>query len=323
MRDEDIEKSIKSYLAQAIEGASIENDKIDFKRKWYDLSVEPGISEFLKDSSAIANTFGPDGLIIIGFDDRSKEFYPARLKDSKIEDSGRVMDIIAKRVDRLYSVNIRDCDLDGRNISYIHIPPSLDKPHIIRSYYAGTSSPIPQEHMTFVRKSSKTLKASKNDFELMYWDRRNIQPDYLMYLSFHSKSISHTPHQNNLNLSEIRRLEVFITITFENAGRRPVSLSQIRLRLFCRENNGKEYNIIELVSDPIYEVNNIVIQATEAKSLSVIFRPVKEFEFRELEDVQRLFTVFHLFYSQVTADTGILRLSNGQQFSADIFVDCS
>ena len=64
----------ESYIIQSEEGLEKENLKFDFKKKWYNLKDEGEINEFIKDTSAIANTVGLDGFIIIGFDDAEKEF---------------------------------------------------------------------------------------------------------------------------------------------------------------------------------------------------------------------------------------------------------
>jgi hypothetical protein len=78
---------VKSAITQLISGLKVENLKFDFKLLWYILNEQKGKSEFIKDSSAIANTFGPDGFIVIGYDDRKKAFSGAGFDNSGIPDS--------------------------------------------------------------------------------------------------------------------------------------------------------------------------------------------------------------------------------------------
>lgn len=46
---------------------------MDFKTKWYDLTNETEINEFVKDTSAIANTPGLHGFIVIGYGELVEE----------------------------------------------------------------------------------------------------------------------------------------------------------------------------------------------------------------------------------------------------------
>src|SRR5205823_5494690 len=79
----EIVKFVRKTITDAQKGHSVENPKIDFKQKWFDLKTIDGQSQFLKDVTAIANTSLSDGYIIIGVDDKDYS-----LKDSRISDSG-------------------------------------------------------------------------------------------------------------------------------------------------------------------------------------------------------------------------------------------
>jgi len=105
MQRSEIEKTVKSYIEQDLGGQEIENQKCDFKAKWYDLKNPKDINEFLKDTSAIANTFGLDGLIIIGYDNRQKSFTQASFSDSNLKDTSYLSDLINKRIDRLFDIS--------------------------------------------------------------------------------------------------------------------------------------------------------------------------------------------------------------------------
>ncbi|MBK9333814.1 MAG: hypothetical protein IPM96_15750 [Ignavibacteria bacterium] len=74
MSEIEIIKLVRANIYQAIDGMSKENNKFDFKKLWYNLKDDLDLNEFLKDVSSIVNTPGPDGYIVIGFDDKSKKY---------------------------------------------------------------------------------------------------------------------------------------------------------------------------------------------------------------------------------------------------------
>ena len=178
MNIENIEKLAIKYLVNSIEGLEIENPKIDFKRDWYDLKDSNGINEFLKDTTAIANTYGySDGFIIIGFDDKKKEFKDSNFEDSKLKDKSDIPDIIIKRCSDLFNIGIYDVKYKEHKIAVIHIPPTFEKPIFIKNYQKiKENAGIP--HRVFVRKDSTIREASKYDIEMMFYERGNMQPDY-------------------------------------------------------------------------------------------------------------------------------------------------
>ncbi|MEO5600855.1 MAG: RNA-binding domain-containing protein [Cyclobacteriaceae bacterium] len=156
-----------------------ENPKFDFKAIWYDLKSSKDISEFLKDTTSIVNTFGPDGFIVIGFGDKKKEFTQTTFKDSKLRDSADIINLINGN-DRLFIVNTIDIEVKGNSLSVIHIPPSIDKPHVIKKYITYETdgqAKKEEDNKIWVRKNSQTFTASKYDIDLMYYDRKNILPD--------------------------------------------------------------------------------------------------------------------------------------------------
>src|SRR4030095_4495462 len=124
----------KSYIDQSMSGLEVENQKVDFKSQWYKLKTRRGINEFLKDTSAMANTFGPDGIIIIGYNEKDKSQSNVSFKDSGLPDTSQLTDIINSKVDRLFQINVFETNINGFSTSIIQIPPSIDKPHVIRNY---------------------------------------------------------------------------------------------------------------------------------------------------------------------------------------------
>ncbi|MCA6431335.1 MAG: ATP-binding protein [Cytophagales bacterium] len=249
----EIEKLVISYVEQSIGGLEKENPKFDFKSTWYDLTSPRDINEFLKDTTAIVNTVGPQGYIVIGFDDKKKVFKPAKFKDSNLKDSSEVTNLINKKVDRLFEVNTIDLEITGNKLSIIHIPPSIDKPHVIKQYQtfdADGSVKKEDENKIFVRKNSRTFPASKYDIELMYYDRKNIIPDYQLYTNYNFQTVS-------FNINRDSKLILTFNLTIENVGRRPVAIPSIKFDI----NFGLE--TITFNSDTMYISNNLIIKSGE------------------------------------------------------------
>lgn len=229
MTKEDIIRLTTSYVAQALEG-EVENLKCDFKAKWYHLDKESEIFEFLKDTSAIANTYGLDGIIIVGLDLRARTFIDSKFSDCRLKDTSAVIDLINSKVDRLYAVNIYDVDIDGHKLSIIHIPPSIDKPHVIRLYKTYKNGVIfsQEENRIFVRRGTSSVRANKYEIELMYYDRKNLIPDYHLITSIDHSSLSLECRQ----LTQLTNpIEGKVNFVIENLGRRPVAIKDFHLRL--------------------------------------------------------------------------------------------
>ena len=116
MDKESITKLVNSYLNQAINGSTIENNKFEFKRQWPDLKKEKGINEFLKDVTGIVNSFGPEGYIVYGFDDKSKEYYNSVFNDCQLSDPANLYGLINKRVDQLFDIDVFDIVIENHKL---------------------------------------------------------------------------------------------------------------------------------------------------------------------------------------------------------------
>ena len=237
MTREEIIFIVTSYIEQHISGLEVENSKVDFKSRWYVLTDEKGINEFLKDTTAIVNTFGPDGFIVIGYDESDKKLFDSSFSDSGLSDTSKLIDLINKKVDRLFNVDILEQEILGNKISIIHLPPSFDKPHVIRNYrYTDKNGNSKEEpNKVFVRKGSTTRVAGKTDFELMYWDRKNITPEYQLHSAISDLRINAKPmHSGSDRLIDGFRVNFYLTI--ENYGSRPTGLKTAELNLTYFEN---------------------------------------------------------------------------------------
>lgn len=240
----EILRIVRSYIEQSRLNQSVENDKFDFKREWYNLTEEAEVNEFLKDTTAIANTFGPDGFIVIGFDERENSLHEARFTDSGLNDKEKLYGLINKRVDRLFDLKCFDTIIEGTPISILHIPPSLDKPHVIRNYVKFDRQGNRKEthHRIFVRKSTTVRPATKYDLELMFYDRKNLIPDYS--LIFYVKGLTLINQENARDFQG--------SFIIENIGKRPVAIKHVKF-LIRFDSYGEEW--FELSSNYVLKTN--------------------------------------------------------------------
>ncbi len=263
MTEDQIKQIVNSYIKQSIEGLEKENPKLDFKRNWYDLKTTSGINEFLKDTSAIANSFGLDGYIIIGYDEKDKSFRDTFFSECGLRDSSDLMNLIIKKVDSLFHINYYDIQIDNHSLSVLHIPPSIDKPHVIKLYQTlnkdGTLRD--EQNRVFVRKISGTFPASKHDLELMYYDRKNVIPEYKIYSNYHINSVA-------FNVDSKSRIILTFHLTLENVGRRPVAINSIRLKIHF-DHNPDNHDIIYLNTLNSLHARNILIKSGEIWNGSV------------------------------------------------------
>jgi hypothetical protein len=228
MEISEIVKRIESALAASEQGQEAETNKFDFKLEWYNLKEKKGINEFIKDTSAVANTVGLDGLIVIGYDDSRKIYSDAKISQSGLRDISDFRNLIVKHVDYAFEINVLDLTLNGHLLSVIHIPPSLDKPHVIRNHLTNLDvSPKPNPNKIFVRKATGTYEATKADIELMFYDRKNIIPDYKLTTSVHLKSWNlECTGQHYTKPLIVHGISLDVVLTIENVGRRPVALTK-------------------------------------------------------------------------------------------------
>ena len=235
---EKIEKQIKVYIYQVLEAKKIgkpidnENPKLDFKRQWYDLKNPKEINEFLKDTTAIANTVGLDGYIVFGFDEK-EGFFDSYFEDSKLRDTSDLNGIIAKRCSNLFDIVAYPIEIDGHQLSVLHIPPTLEKPILITNYQKfnkdGTLKPEGEQQRVFVRKGTSTMIANKYDLEMMFYDRKNIQPDYELELDIVRVKFFDTDSDGGRLIKNAFRFN--INFNYENLGRKSISVQNLVLSI--------------------------------------------------------------------------------------------
>lgn len=263
---------IDAYIRQSYEGQEIENNKIDFKLKWYDLTSKKGEYEFLKDTSAIANTFGLDGFIIIGYDPKTKQFNPSRFSDCGKKDPADLMGFVSKKIDRLFDFNTFDITAMNQNLSVIHIPPSIDKPHLITNYQTFEKNgelKKEEQQKIFVRKNTSTYPASKHDLELMYYDRKNIIPEYKLIPTITTNTFAFTITGNQFN--QVSDIKVPLPILLENIGSRPVAISRMYFTISQFKDSTLMNEIINLKSSHEIAYHPIILKPGDLISQELTF----------------------------------------------------
>ena len=198
-----------------------EKRKLEVKSKWYDLRKNSeDKDEFCKDITAIANTPGPEGYIIIGVDEKNGTITHSPLSKCGLNDEALLHDIITKKVKPPPQFEVEQIKSHDKNkiVSLIKIPPSQEKPHVI-GLYKNIQCFIPVRHGT------KIVPANHADLEFMYYDRKNIEPDYRIgflliqrVLSFGGKSLDNDTV-----------LHTTLNFLLQNTGRYPIAISSASL----------------------------------------------------------------------------------------------
>jgi predicted HTH transcriptional regulator len=106
-----------------------EGTKLDFKLK-IDLFTESGKKEFSKDVSAIANSKGGRGYLIIGIEDKSKEIIG--IKDENLFEEERVQQVISSRCEPPIPIEVEFQELEGKKIGIIIIYDGNQKPYQVK-----------------------------------------------------------------------------------------------------------------------------------------------------------------------------------------------
>lgn len=217
---------IMSLSNQIQEYKKIEENKLDFKRHWYKFYVnnklnKPEVIEFCKDVAAIANTVGDKGLIVIGLDESTGAIFHSPLKNSGITEMTLLRGFVSRHVDLPPTFILKEVSVHKKIVTVICIPPSLEKPHVIK-LWRGRPNFIP------VRKNTSTCPASRSDIEYMYFDRKNIEPEYQLLIEilgkerigFFAKEIGGQFH-----------IQIVLDLLIQNTGRRPIAIRRTELLL--------------------------------------------------------------------------------------------
>jgi hypothetical protein len=312
MESSEIEKLVLEYLRQATQGLSKEHPKFDFKRKWYALTTPKGISEFLKDTSAIANTPGEDGFIAIGFDDKTKEFHPAKFSDSGLLDPSDLNGIIAKRVEPVFEITCFDMMYKEHTVSVLHMPESINKPHVIKQFLCfakGNEEGRPEDHRIFIRKNTSVNRASRHDLDRMYRERYGgTEPDIDLRLSVQSTSTS-------LQLNEEDdRLFLTCNVYLENYGRKTAFIKEILMDILVPAQSTNQIEIFTMCHSP----KPSSIRVDKKNQLIAVFYSVSEKYFQNEIERQRFQKSYNEIARNITYRPAKIRLSDGKIIEAEV-----
>lgn len=105
-----------------------ENEKLDFKQR-LDLETETGKKELAKDISAIANSRGGRGYLIIGIEDKTKNVVGIGEDDLREE---QIQQIISSRCEPPIPISLSYERIEDKTIAIITIYDGMQKPYQIR-----------------------------------------------------------------------------------------------------------------------------------------------------------------------------------------------
>jgi hypothetical protein len=89
-------------------------------------------------------------------------------------------------------LNTFDINLNGNKLSILHIPQSIEKPHVLKVYKQENKngSGVREEfNKIYIRKNSANHVASKNDIDIMYYDRKNVVLESKLVVSVSKQSL--------------------------------------------------------------------------------------------------------------------------------------
>ena len=220
MNEEEIKKRVQHWISVLRNKGKVEESKVELKREWPLLQQsnselrQIAESEFAKDLAAIANASGPGGLLIYGIGEDGTVF-DAPFRSTGYRDHTDLTNLVVRLVDLPINFELKEVIWDdagqGKTISVISIPPSQDKPHVIRCHLSKKNKPI--GNYIPIKKDTGTWPASRSDIEGMFYDRKYIEPEYSIEMTVLGRGLI-------LNYRESRELEADKQVVFQNTGRR-------------------------------------------------------------------------------------------------------
>ena len=229
MDKEFLHKLINQIVIRLSNGEQVEENKIELKREWYKFydkdDRKKAESEFLKDISAIANTPGPTGYLLIGIDEKTVKLTNSPFSECGLKDESDLYKLVVKSVDKPIEFELSEITYkNGRDsfiISVMIVPPSLDKPHIISKYYSKNGQEI--QNYIPVKKLTGVFPASRSDLEFMYYDRKNIEPEFALEILLYKPKLLINSSYNEINID--------FQLCFQNYGRKPITIVDIKINI--------------------------------------------------------------------------------------------
>jgi hypothetical protein len=178
----------------------------------------------------MANTVGLDGFIVIGYDDRDRTFHPVTFTDSQLRDTSELPGVIIRHVDRAFDMHYYPITVKSHTLNVLHFPPSLDKPHVIRLHRTWSKDGVMRQEpqRVYHRIGSRTVEADKYAIDLMYYDRKNVEPEYKVYGTIAQSTIKFS-NIMDYRISNNRSIgaQLALHIGFENVGKRTIAVKGV------------------------------------------------------------------------------------------------
>lgn len=259
----ELRQKVITSVQQLLAGAKLETNKFEWKAKWYGFNcknssnIEIDKYEFCKDICGIANSYGiEDGFIVIGVDERNLGLLPTDIADSGFTQD-QIKNLIYSNIDKPVAIDIDYVEVNGIRLSVVHIPVSLDKPHLVSRFI--TKRGHEQENVIFIRSASASSNANKGQIETMFWERKNSLIERKVEVSILKGSVAFSRLVDDMIL-------MHIGLSIENRGSRPLAISNLRI-------------LLSIPANPFGESEILFDMGLEGKSIGL----VPKFDFLEKE----------------------------------------
>jgi len=140
----------------------------------------------------------------------------------------------------------------------------------------------------------------------MYYDRKNIIPDYLIHANFHIKASSIGSNAQS-NATDFKT-----HLTLENVGRRPVAINRLKIKIHEDEKPSK-YDIVHFESGDTFIANNILIESGQIWNGGIQLQQDDSSNNRYFNGSYLNQMIKYLYFSPLE-----IHLANGEVLYADI-----
>ena len=193
-----------------------------------------------------------------------------------------------------------------------------DKKIKLRNYMKFKTAEAPKDFQNaiFVRRGSTTGFAGKNDLELMYYDRKNLLPDYRIFSSFPYQTLDLILTET---MADYNVFKATISLSLENAGSRPIAIIKFVILLNIKTEPMVEEGEIKLKSSDQYIKQPIILQPGQIVNQSIAFQS-KGISNSKFDDAY--FSNKRINdHKELLCSSGLeLILSNGKHITSDVTI---
>jgi hypothetical protein len=282
MSDE-IRQEVRAKVLQYLAFEKLETNKFDVKKEWYKLRESKGKNEFLRDATAMINSYGGENsFIVFGIEEKTKELFDTKIEESGHKDSASIKNIVDSSIDKPFRFDVDHVEVDGKNLSFIYLHPSPDKPHIIVKFVDDKGRIF--ENAIFIRSGSAKVAPTKGDLDRMYIERNTILVERKadVAINFHGFQFSEQEVDNGASRHVIDR-----PFLIENRGTRVLPIYKIYLQfdvdndklLFVHETKSDKPIVIEpnaIYRDTLTFVCNVKSSVGISHKLTAVVNKVLE-----------------------------------------------